>query len=1189
MAPPNRLILAILAPFFGLSTLALSQEIGQSEESISVSLIATKEIAIEADLLLTSLNNTSESISVLERRELSEIARESGLTGASLDSLQSAQLLLILERIHPDATSLIATRAVDRDNGRILWSDFQPSDGDLEKWVEHIGNKISATFLPKNRSDRIRVSIRSLISETPTGSSKFDLQEMTLTALTIEALSSWEKVDVIERLDLGQVEFERFLTKTDFGLEKQADFTISGSFELSGETATARLRISDNQQARSKTKHISTEHGGLAELAKQIGSAIAAETLADDAEAKLVPRRLVERFGPWEANQFNDEAERNFRLGLYSLAARQAAAVNLIDFSDDSRYDALQFYAELFRLFPSMPGMNPEHALHHSTEIHIGGGIHTPLDLWNHYRRGRGFDLFPSQEQWNGFNEVLQNLTTTIRRKGGHKDQQKWSRDKHYFSRLLTTMGPFFEQLLWSSYKRLETSSNFEEKAQFMRLLESMRDLDATRIEFFPSNNSTWRNPFTPLMLMPSSSEAVDYLRKRLYPQERPTNHAHPPQEFRGFDSFPLELRNSIMKYFEGSASLPGTEFVGRPIIGAFSNSPLTPQAAFHEATRPIDESFSPLSAVDRAIAEIEFQASDEARAKAFVEAQKVLQENSDQLAKLGLLGSYAAVLLGIDNRRHLKGGFFDADGNTFDFWSSLHRKVYEHSTRGEWRLTGLLETQLTESPIRNDNPVQFREFVSSIIEDIKNFNERVGPESKMEDWVLEEFRGLVQKDDVATIEGLTGIGPEEHLRIPFSIYSYWGAPTLASQARPFEAFILKHDIRDKKLKADAVIAIYTFKDKPFWELIEIPASVSDLYYQHGEQGALDVQDDKLIVAAPGAVATFERKSKTWEVSQHEFLRNKKGFSFVGKHLICYLGPDFPIFSDSPVQGLYGLNLETGEKTTFIDTTRRPAVYAADSAKSLYFKPPILSHGENAFLLRVHAAPSFSGGPFKIFGLHSSRPLEPRIPSEIHVPLSSQHFTSGVSVNERSTVLIYDRLRDIRRDPSPGDEYQIAAFTKTPDHRDVQWLLDSNFGKEVELGTSKTTAAVKRPEPLFQFPAEFTKTGTSRKLKPSIWYDGELLLLLSPQLTDDGRRLLYVWRNREQKIPIRVAIAFDSYREKPEKNVTAEDAQRYNETARDTIEEISIEGNCLFFKFAYGYFMFSLEEFHKHLDSRAVP
>ncbi|MCB1230076.1 MAG: hypothetical protein KDN19_07415 [Verrucomicrobiae bacterium] len=1141
---------------------------------------------------MASLTDSSESISVLERQELPEVARESGLTGASLAGLESAQLLLILESVETETKSLIATRAVDRDNGRILWSDFQPRSGDLEKWVEHLSKKLSSTSLPKIQPDRIRVSIRSLNPEFHPGTSEIDLPALTLTALTIETLSNWPKIDVLERLDLGQIEFERFLTQIDFGSEEQADFTVTGSFQLSGETGNARLTISDNRQAGGTTKLISTEHGGLAELAKQIADLVARETLADDDAARRPPHPLTNRLGPWEAWQFNDEAERNFRLGLYSLAARQAEAANLIDFTDNPRFDAIQIFAELFQLIPSLPALNPDDGFF---QVENEYGNRVPLNLWDFYQQDRGEESTPTIPEWEGFNATVKLLTDFTRRQGNRDEEKMRNIARTRLAQIRSVQNSLFEELAWSIYDRQRASSSETEVTKLLELGRNLQELDDAQDEAWPDMDDSWRNPFTAVLLKPTANEGVEYLKAELYPADLDKLGSLPPKDARRrLDRF-HRLRDSLLGFLAVARSdngriLPGQDAALKPFVGAFEGTPMTAEEAFLEAVKPNSDDLDPLHFIDAAFAKIQLHEPGDQRRNAFKDARQALSLHSDFLGQMGLLGSYGAILLSIDNARKLEGGFYQLDEETLPFWTDLHRKAYENSIAGEWQLTSLLETQIANSSLPNEKNPQLQEAVKSLIADLEGFNARVPEESRLNDSYVARFKTKwepeEEKKKKKTTEGLTGIDPIEHLKISFTVYSYWGAPTLASQTRDNEVYLLKHDIRDAERNADAGIALFRFNEKLSYEFIELPSSVSDLYYQFGENGALDVKDDKISVAAPGAVAIYDRTLKTWSVTENEFLRNKTGFAFIGDRLVCHLGAEFLFQGGPPSQGLYGMDIASGEITTIIDTSRRPSAYILDSAKNLEFKPPILPFG-NRFILRIHSAPEYRKESIHVCGFDSPVPQIPPIPSSISIPVDHSDYSTGATLGNTTTLLLQKRLRRDLRETGPNDEFQFAVIAKEVGEKGVRWILDSEFGKNRDPDPSVATYNHEKVEPLYRFPAEFpTQTGTPRSLRPAVWLDERRLLLLSGQLTDDGRRLLYLWRSREQKEPTRIAVAFESYEENKDKGISAEDAQRYNEIASNSIEEISIRKNLIFFRFKYGYFVFRLDELEKYLNGR---
>lgn len=104
-------------------------------------------------------------------------------------------------------------------------------------------------------------------------------------------------------------------------------------------------------------------------------------------------------------------------------------------------------------------------------------------------------------------------------------------------------------------------------------------------------------------------------------------------------------------------------------------------------------------------------------------------------------------------------------------------------------------------------------------------------------------------------------------------------------------------------------------------------------------------------------------------------------------------------------------------------------------------------------------------------------------------------------------------------------------------------------------------------KPLFRFPAKFQMHRGTSDAKPVLSYNGKRLLLLTGQITSDGRRLLYVWKDPDQKEPKRIALRFDGFDQyKPEERLSS------NLMARYSVRSIFQIREYICFEFDTGFF-----------------
>jgi hypothetical protein len=121
-------------------------------------------------------------------------------------------------------------------------------------------------------------------------------------------------------------------------------------------------------------------------------------------------------------------------------------------------------------------------------------------------------------------------------------------------------------------------------------------------------------------------------------------------------------------------------------------------------------------------------------------------------------------------------------------------------------------------------------------------------------------------------------------------------------------------------------------------------------------------------------------------------------------------------------------------------------------------------------------------------------------------------------------------------------------------------------------------------EPLFHFPEVYSlHRGQDQYCShPVLHYNGTRLILLTGQITKDGRRLMYVWKSAEQKTPKRFALRFSGFEWMEDLN--EEEKADWNLIARNSILSIFEWRDRLVFEYPRGFFHLRIEEFEGYLN-----
>ncbi|MCB1230075.1 MAG: hypothetical protein KDN19_07410 [Verrucomicrobiae bacterium] len=1175
----------VLLCFVALSSLilpAFGQKEGEKNRTpLSISAINSAGTETETDLLVAELSSGDHGIAVLERKELSLVADESSLTALSFSKVASASIVLLIESFDTGISRFLATRAVERSTGRILWSDFRKQGGDLQNWIKTIEAGLAEISAPSESA--VRVSLQGLHREFEAGSTGPDLEEVALGRMVASELAEANDIVVLERFDLGSIEFERFLTRVEQSDYAKPDFVVTGDFQLEGESGRARMRLLEPENDLPILVEVSSETGDLPSLARKIGKSLSAK-IREASRLKPSPQLSQRRLT--ESSIALDEADRSFRLGLYELAAKQAEVADLIDTSDNSAIDLIRLYANLFSLFPELPGINISNG---PFTIFSDKGDGSFLDLWETYQsRKEQYPPEPTAGELRSYRGIIESLSEFVAKLSPENIEDQYGKNRKEIARLHQTIDRFLEELVWATYELIEKDDSGALKHELLLLGQALLHLEQLEANRFPGDYHYPQNLFTLPFLLGSPEEGIAYLDSHLYgerflgvPELTRTAYKRRQNQFTsyratlfGFLGLDSEDNNLIV---------PGQDFSHKPIVGALTGVPMTPQQAIRAVTSSKGDVFDPLREMDAAIAAIKVhQQPGTERDEAFASACDLLDQQSDTLAKKGFLVSYAKILIFMDKNQHFGGGLSSPGEHTLDFWKMIHRKSYKNSPWGESQLSTYLKPDLKYNDFFKEHPDEAVALVDSMLADIEDFNENAEPGAVVSEKNLRRYRDELVEVRDAIPEGLTGIGEEENIEVAFLDYGYWHAPKIRSLFAEKSVFLLQHDVRQPD--ADARISVFNLTGRKDIQAIDLPPELSDLFFNGDPEptGDMEVRESSIVVAAPGAVGIYDRKEKTWEIIPNELMKGKKDFRIVGDHVVFQLGASLTSLQTPPVQGLYCFDFVTRKTIPFIDTTRRPSVNLWDSATSLVFPSPIMPLGDRQFIARLHETGKQSA--VLRFGFKSTVEGSPPISSSISLPLNPKDDMCGHVLGDLSTVAVVRRLRKPATYTNPTEPFQVIAFSLKPDQEEPTWLLASK-APDNSPGTPISISH----QPNYEFPEEFAVTGTSLVLHPVIWHDGTRLLFLSPQLTRDGKRILYYWSAPNSNPPTRIALDFNFLRQYGPEDMSLEERTNREKSATLSIDRITVAGDIMFFDFAYGYYMLPMGVFREHMKKRSLP
>lgn len=1176
-------MLRIFPPIFVVAALALpTTTSGQEEASsapFSMSVINSEGTEAEVDLLTAELSIWEHEVTLLERRQLSLLTDEAILTESGFSQVASASLVLLVESFETEEAPFLATRAVEGVTGRILWADFRAREGDLEDWIDTVKAKL-ATFSHSPKQGPL-VSLQGLHREFEVGVSELDLEAIALGRLVASELGKKSEITILERFDLGPIEFERFLTKLKLPEYARPDFLVSGTFQVTGEIGRARLRIRGVNSSTIVQIEVDTKTGGMPQLAREIGISLA-ETIGERAD--LDPSAMPQRPRLDEVAFARDEAERSFRLGLYELSAKQAEVADLIDQKEDPAIDLLRLYAHLFSLFPSLPGVNINNG---ALSVFGTSQDGADLDLWETYQfQKEEYPPQPTADELSSFAGFIEALADYLDQMSPESANSSHSRSRDLLERLHRVIDPFLEELAWAAYATRESDSSGEIEPQLLRLGEALHRFHKLESERLPGSYHYPQNLFTLPLLLGPAEKGIAHLESQLYsdhfsnlPDLQKSAYFRRMNQFK---SYRISLFQFLgLKTKDSALVVAGEEFADHRIVGGLSGSAITPMEAVRIACEPREDAMDPVRELDLAIASMMPLEAGEQRDQAYAEALQLFEAHSEALAEKGLLGGYAVVFLHLDNNHRYGGGLYTSTENAVEFWKKIHQKAYEASPWGELQFSTYLKPIRKPIPYFEENPGEAVKMMEAMLSDIEQHNETAaaGGEISVSSF-QKDLETLVGVRDTLP-EGLQGIGEEENIDVTFLEYAYWYAPKIDFQLAEKYIFLLQHDVR--RPEADAHIVVFDLSREEDRRLIDLPRSLSDIFFdgRSHPSGGMQIRKDAIVIAGPGAIGIYDRKKEEWKITRHEFLEGKQGFRIIGNQVLFHGGTGHSQNPGPPVQGLYGLDLDSGKIVTYIDTTRRPTINLYDSARSLQFPSPLLPLGEKRFIARVHG---FRSHPSILkFDLGSPDDDTQPIPLAIPFPIEPIARTHGHAFGDLSTMVMLNRLVKPATYPDPSNHFQVFALAMKPGASTPTWLLAS----EAPEGSPGSTIPVTH-NPLYEFPEEFSVTGSKFTHPPVIWHDGTRLLFLSPQLASENKRILYYWKEPNSGPPARITLDFNSLRQYGPEGMSMEERTKRETSASRSIDGIAVAGDLMIFEINYGYYLLPMKNFRDHLDQRSL-
>lgn len=671
--------------------------------------------------------------------------------------------------------------------------------------------------------------------------------------------------------------------------------------------------------------------------------------------------------------------------------------------------------------------------------------------------------------------------------------------------------------------------------------------------------------------------------------------------------------RNRLFAYFEylgydesldNITSQIDERIFGKPFVAWLSGTPVTFEAAFSDALAGAGEEHRLLALVDAKFSAAGSARTREARAQEFAALRGLLLEQIAELKTRGMLELYAYQLAQWESVR-------DPGSNEEDrgaFWRTIHATVYADNA---WTSGGLTYSLANGFNGRvwigseAGDPGQREAFLRSLRQDLAS-NQNTSAEPKRQhslktiDNHLEHLATAAAAPlenrgpyDIRAVEGLEGISEEETIELKaVSFGSY--LPTLATEVTDEGIFSFQHGNAEYGRETH----LLRFDLAGTIDRVPAPDEVYDLVAAAIDRqtlsfslraGDLRVGKDAIEMTFPGGRAIYHRNTKTWDVTPIPFLKGRNYVRMAGEKIVSSTGAIQGLPSPA-VQGVYVTDPETMEHTAMIDTSRRPARSTIDFSSNLYFTIPPIQTSPNLVFVGLNGNVLDQNlFQFKIAG-NPDDPMSYAVPFPfVTGPRAVIH---GSSANGYVIVAATRKPPRKSGEPVENEKKMRIGAVAFDNSGKSHWLLDT--------GTSPTGLSGKpeeyhnpdrkmfpdhiKNEPLFHFPEAYSlHRGQDQYCShPVLHYNGTRLILLTGQITKDGRRLMYVWKNAEQKTPKRFALRFSGFEWMEDLN--EEEKADWNLMARDSILSIFEWRDRLVFEYPRGFFHLRLNEFDGYLS-----
>jgi len=1216
--PPFRLLMAGLLAFTGLETSRAQAPVSGEPGPLRVAILSGRETQAEADLLSTHLSDRKGLI-LLERADLSAIAAEGSLISGNLPAfLESADALILVEEIRIHSDSYLATRIVGRDDGTVHASDLRARASSGPEWGNLLAQKLGECA--KQPGDGTKavptVAVRAIREEFVAGARENVLESIAITRFLNAELAKSPRLRVLERVDLTLVQFEQLLTRIDSGSFQEADHLISGTYRSKDGKAGFEVFVETPGGKRTEKLEADLPTDDLGSIAAAMAAAIvpALEKISAAPPTNIPARTPSKSFAFGESQRFSFEAERTIRLGLHEAAANFAEAAHLLDQGDGFQSLHVLACAEFFASIPSLRGrgINMSGAISVERPDRVGNEA---LVFANLFPNDERTDVRPIPEK-----EVMDALARASERildltRLAHTLEPKRQ------AGVLNSLFPFIQivsttinEALLDGFAAYGSEVPASERESLLRIAAASKALASVNDE--AEKRGLKRGPSILhrfpdyLMLETSPQGAIEQLRSLLYGDEI-KKLAGSPEQVPEASWFRAETaRSGLFGYFEylgydesldDSTSLIDERIFGKPFVAWLSGTPVTFEAAFADALAGAGKEDHLLALVDAKFSAAGSARTREARAREFGALRNLLLEQIDELKGLGMLELYAYQLAQWERDRDP--GAAEEDRGAF--WRTVHTAVCAEDAWTSGRLTDTLVTSFDgRSWFESEagDPGEREAFLRSLRQDLAT-NQHAAAEPRrrnslktIDDHLGELAAASAPSEnrgpyDTRAVQGLEGIPGEETIELKAVSFGYY-LPTLATEVTDEGIFSFQHG--DADYDRDTHLLRFNLAGtidrvpapKEIYELVEAAIDPETLNFSL-RAGDLRVSTESIEITFPGGRATYHRNTKTWDVTPIPFLKGRNYVRMAGEKIVSVTGAIYG-FPSPPVQGVYVTDPKTMEHTAMIDTSRRPAKSLIEMSGNLRLTvPPVQISADRVFVGITGNVLDQDFFQFKLAG-------NPDDPMSHAVPFP---FVTGPgAVVHGSTangyVLVAAIRKTLRKSGEPVEnekKMRIGAVAFDKEGKS-HWLLDTGTSPAGLSGRSeqyhhpdrKMSPDHIKDEPLFHFPESYSLHRGEHPLNPVLHYNGTRLILLTGQITKDGRRLMYVWKNAEQKTPKRFALRFSGFEWMEDLN--EEEKADWNLIARDSILSIFEWRDRLVFEYPRGFFHLRIEEFEGYLN-----